>query len=67
MTYTIRNVTEATKERLNRFADEHNLTIAEALHQLVESGAEYHEQTRKNPKRYKNAQEAMKDLPEWME
>ncbi len=43
MMYTIRNASEKTKESLNRFADEHGLTVAEALTQLVELGMEKYE------------------------
>ncbi len=65
MMYTIRNASEKTKEELNRFADEHGLTVAEALTQLVELGMEKYEQDRKNPKKYLGAMDAMKALPEW--
>ncbi len=63
--YTIRNASGKTKEDLNRFADEHGLTVAEALAQLVELGMEKYEQDRKNPKKYLSAMDAMKRLPEW--
>ena len=65
MMYTIRDVSEKTKEDLNRYASEHNLTIAEALGQLVDFGLAYHEQNRKNPKKRMIVQEAIQDLPEW--
>lgn len=65
MMYTIRNASEKTKEDLNRFAEEHSLTIAEALAQLVELGIEKYEQERKNPKKWKGAQDAVRSLPEW--
>ena len=65
MMYTIRDVSEKTKDDLNRFADEHNLTIAEALGQLVEFGLAHYEQNRKNPKKYMTTQQAAKSLPEW--
>ena len=65
MTYTIRNVGEKTKEDLARYAEEHNLTVGEALQQLVDFGLAYHEQNRKNPKKYLTAQDAIRRLPEW--
>lgn len=65
MMYTIRNVSQKTKDDLNRYADEHNLTIAEALHQLVDFGMEYYEQHKKNPKKYSDVNDAMKKLPKW--
>jgi hypothetical protein len=63
--YTIRNVSENTKEALNKHAEEHNLTVGEALQQLVEYGLEFYAQNRKSPKKYLTAQDAMKNLPEW--
>ena len=65
MVYTIRNVSEKTKETLNKYAEEHNLTIAEALQQLIDFGLEHYEQHKKNPKKYLNTQEALASLPEW--
>lgn len=65
MMYTIRNVSEKTKETLNRFADEHGLTVAEALQQLTELGLERYEQERRNPRKYMDAREALRDLPKW--
>jgi len=65
MMYTIRNVSRKTKDDLNRYAEQHGLTIAEALQQLVEFGMEYYEQHRKNPKKYADARGAMMGLPEW--
>ncbi|MEW6035638.1 MAG: hypothetical protein AB1529_03425 [Candidatus Micrarchaeota archaeon] len=65
MMYTIRNAGRRTKEMLNRFADEHNLTIAEALDQLVELGLERYEQQRKSGKKFSSTQEAMNCLPPW--
>jgi hypothetical protein len=63
--YTIRNASGRTKEMLNRFADEHNLTIAEALGQLVELGLERYEQQRRSGKKFSSTQEAMGRLPPW--
>lgn len=65
MTYTIRNVGEKTKETLARYAEEHRITVGEALQQLVEFGIEFYERNRKNPKKYLNAQDSMRGLPEW--
>ncbi|MEW6748872.1 MAG: hypothetical protein AB1295_04160 [Candidatus Micrarchaeota archaeon] len=65
MMYTIRNVSPRTKELLNRYAEEHNLTMAEALGQLVDYGVEYHMQNKRNPKRYADVKGAMAGLPEW--
>ena len=63
MMYTIRNLAERTKTRINSFADEHNLTVAEAIEQLTEFGLEYFEQQRKNPKRFRNLSEALAEYP----
>lgn len=65
MVYTIRNVSPKTKETLNRYAEEHNITIGEALQQLIDFGMEYYIQHRKNPKRYADVKGAMMGLPEW--
>jgi hypothetical protein len=65
MMYTIRNVSTRTKERLNRYAEDHSITIAEALGQLVEYGSEYYEQHRKSPKKFRDLKSAMKEMPSW--
>ena len=65
MMYTIRNASEKTKETLNKFAQENNLTIAQALTLLLELGFEAYEQQKKGEKKYKNTLEAIKNLPEW--
>ena len=65
MVYTIRNVDEKTKEIIGRFADEHRITVAEALQQLIELGLENYEKRKKNPKKYLNTAEAVKDMPGW--
>jgi hypothetical protein len=65
MVYTIRNVSEKTKETLAKYAEAHNITVGEALQQLVEFGTEFYTQNKKNPKKYLTAQDSMRTLPEW--
>jgi hypothetical protein len=65
MVYTIRNVGQKTKESLAKYAEEHGITVGEALQQLIEFGIEFYEQNRKNPKKYLTAQDSMRNLPEW--
>ena len=61
--YTVRNVSEKTRKLIDDYAKEYDLTIAQALQQLVEYGTEYAEQHRKNSKKYLNSQEALKQIP----
>lgn len=63
--YTVRNVSEKTRQTIDAYAKEYDLTIAQALQQLVEFGLEYAEQHKKNPKKYLNSGEAIKQLPQW--
>lgn len=65
MMYTIRNASEKTKSILNKFAQENDLTIAQALTMLLELGFEAYEQQKKGEKRYKNTIDAMQKLPQW--
>jgi len=65
MTYTIRNVDEKTREALSRYAGEHNITVGEAMGQLIEFGLEYYQQSRKIQKKYPGAHEALENLPKW--
>ncbi len=63
--YTIRNLSQNTKKAITDHAKEYDLTIAEALQQLVELGLEYLEQQKKNPKKYLNTEAAIKSMPKW--
>ena len=63
--YTIRNVDEHTRNLIDQYAKEYNLTIGQTLHQLIEFGMEYAEQHKKNPKKYLNTCDAMRSLPNW--
>ena len=63
--YTVRNVSEKARKTIDQYAREYDITIANALEQLVEFGIEYEEQHRKSPKKYITSKDAMKTLPEW--
>lgn len=65
MTYTIRKVSEETKNRISQFALEHNLTIGESIGQLVEFGWTYYEQHKKDGKKYQNTLAALHKIPTW--
>ncbi len=60
--YTIRNLNDQTKEVINRYASDHNLTVPEALQELVQFGLEYLEKNPPKNKPYKTLSEALKEV-----
>ncbi len=65
MMYTVRNLGTKTKGAISAYANEHNLTMAEAISQLVEFGLEYYNKNKKPAKKYASAEEALKIFPSW--
>ena len=65
MMYTIRDPPEKAKEILLQYANEHKITIGQALLQLLEFGFEYYQLQKKENKKYRNSQDAIKSLPRW--
>ncbi len=63
--YTVRNVSDRTRKQIDDYAKEYNLTVAQALQQLIEFGLEYVEQHKKNPKKYLNLGGAIASMPKW--